>query len=65
VNIREDSREKEAVTEVNSVTSNGLGCADPPAGLRRLFALLRRRAWVARSIQANQTSASASLRSAT
>lgn len=32
-----------AVTEVNSPTLVGLGYADPPAGFRRLYALLRRR----------------------
>ncbi len=32
-----------AVTGVNPVTSVGFGCADPLAGLGRLYALLRRR----------------------
>ena len=30
--------DSEPVTRVNRVTSIGLGCADPSAGLRRLFA---------------------------
>src|SRR5438270_9068959 len=54
-----------SIPDVTSITS-------PPDQVRgrvsaelasHLFALLRRRAWVARSIQANRTSASASLRS--
>ena len=39
---REPPTASEAVTGVNPVTSVGLGFADPPAGLRALFALLRR-----------------------